>query len=73
MTPGVTSRLDGRLVTETQTVDRCQATLKHAHGLSQCELPNGHSREQKHAAYCEDCYDDDVRLYWTQQHEKWPI
>jgi hypothetical protein len=51
----------------------CDATLRHAHGVTRCTLPAGHRDPLKHRGHCyrEECWD--VVLEWTQQHESWPI
>jgi hypothetical protein len=48
-------------------VNRCDATLKHNHGTTRCELPTGHVDE--HIGECSGCleterYPEDAELHW---------
>lgn len=51
----------------------CDATVRHAHGIAHCDLPEGHG--DNHEGHCVRCWEDDdqAHLRWTEQHEEWPI
>lgn len=52
----------------------CGATLRHAHGTTECDQPAGHGGE--HGGWCDLCleynYDDPSdRLTWERDGESW--
>lgn len=52
----------------------CGATLQHAHGHTECDLPTDH--EDQHSGWCDLCqehgYDDPSdRLNWDRDGESW--
>lgn len=60
-------------------VVRCEATLRHAHGVSRCRRDPFHADDQgsmeQHVGVCATCEDDDgygsAPLTWTGYREVW--
>jgi hypothetical protein len=61
---------------------RCQAELRHCHGVTRCERDPFHTDDlspalEEHVGPCESCEEDDgygtTSLHWTGYREVWRI